>query len=58
VIRFQHVVARSARLPNLSWAGLAADIGYSDQSHLIADFRQLAGTTPVPFLLSREPGAP
>jgi AraC-like DNA-binding protein len=58
VVRFQHVVARSARLPNLSWAGLAADFGYSDQSHLIADFRELAGTTPVPFLLSRETGAP
>jgi AraC-like DNA-binding protein len=58
VVRFQQVVARSTRAPNLSWAGLAADFGYSDQSHLIADFRALAGTTPVPFLLSRETGAP
>jgi AraC-like DNA-binding protein len=29
-----------------SWAGLAAAHGYADQSHLIRDFRLLAGTTP------------
>jgi AraC-like DNA-binding protein len=36
-----------------SWADVAAQLGYADQSHLIADFREYAGSTPVPFFLSR-----
>ena len=52
VIRFQRLVASIRRDANLSWAAAAADTGYFDQSHLIADFRDFAGTTPVPFFLS------
>lgn len=52
VMRFRRLLrsAGSARRP--SWAALAADLGYSDQSHLIAEFSEFAGTTPVPFFLS------
>ena len=32
------------------WARIAADVGYYDQAHLIADFRQLVGLTPGAFL--------
>ena len=58
VMRFRRVLdaAGSERRP--SWAALAADLGYTDQSHLIAEFRELAGTTPVPFFLSDQPGGP
>jgi AraC-like DNA-binding protein len=35
------------------WADLASELGYFDQSHLIAEFREFAGQTPVPFFLSR-----
>ena len=52
VTRFQRLVASIRRDANLSWAAAAADSGYFDQSHLIADFRDFAGTTPVPFFLS------
>lgn len=31
---------------------MAAELGYFDQSHLIAEFREFAGETPVPFFLS------
>ena len=33
--------------PGKDWAQTAADLGYFDQSHLIADFRQFAGLTPA-----------
>jgi AraC-like DNA-binding protein len=40
-------VARAVRGPGrINWAALAADHGYSDQSHLVAEFRSLTGLTP------------
>jgi AraC-like DNA-binding protein len=50
VMRFRRALTLAGRR---DWAGLAAELGYFDQSHLIADFREFAGTTPVPFFLSR-----
>lgn len=35
--------------PALDWAGIANDHGYADQSHLINEFRTLAGTTPTAY---------
>jgi len=35
------------------WAFAAVSAGYFDQSHLIAEFRSLAGTTPARFLAER-----
>jgi AraC-like DNA-binding protein len=32
-----------------SWGRIAAEAGYADQDHLIRDFRQFTGTTPVRF---------
>jgi AraC-like DNA-binding protein len=34
-------------------AGLAADLGYADQSHMIAEFREFSGLTPRPLLLQQ-----
>jgi len=51
VMRFRRALASAG---SQQWADLAAELGYFDQSHLIADFREFAGTTPVPFFLSRE----
>lgn len=45
---------RALRLaPKQRWPDLALELGYFDQSHLIREFRQFAGETPVPFFLSR-----
>ncbi len=41
-------VARSGGLG--SWASIAADAGYYDQAHLIAEFRAIAGATPPALL--------
>ena len=43
--------AEQARLHGVevSWAHLAADLGYSDQAHLVRDFRAHLGTTPAAY---------
>ncbi len=38
------------------WAAVAAEHGYSDQAHLIDEFRDLAGLTPADYLRSRADG--
>jgi AraC-like DNA-binding protein len=53
VMRFESLM-RAARTSTRDWGALAADHGYFDQAHLIADFRELAGSTPVPFFQSRD----
>jgi AraC-like DNA-binding protein len=48
VMRFRRVLASAKG----DWADVAARHGYYDQSHLIADFRELAGETPGSFHFS------
>ncbi|HEX9163655.1 MAG TPA: DUF6597 domain-containing transcriptional factor [Thermoanaerobaculia bacterium] len=49
IIRFRYALQLGRQQP---WADVAARLRYVDQSHLIADFREFSGTTPVPFFLS------
>ena len=51
VMRFRRAITL-ARGGREGWADLAAELGYFDQSHMIAEFREFAGDTPVPFFLS------
>jgi AraC-like DNA-binding protein len=46
-VRLQRAVRMAAI--SCDWARIAADAGYYDQAHLIADFRQLVGLTPGAF---------
>lgn len=56
--RLQGVLgALDGRRPAHGWAELAAAHGYTDQSHLIRDFRLLADTTPERYLAERTPMA-
>ncbi|WP_394840784.1 AraC family transcriptional regulator [Pendulispora brunnea] len=47
-VRLQRAVRMAAT--SKDWARIAADAGYYDQAHLIADFRDLVGLTPGAFL--------
>ena len=50
-------VLRSTNGGRINWAGLAADLGYSDQSHLVAEFRSLTGLTPSRWVAARRAGS-
>jgi len=56
IARFQSLVRSVPESGPVDWAGLAVEYGYSDQSHLIRDFGELAGLTPSRFLELRLPG--
>lgn len=47
VQRFQHAFASSRNTAKVNWAQLALDVGYFDQSHLIHEFVEFSGLTPV-----------
>jgi AraC-like DNA-binding protein len=47
-VRLQRALRTAAT--SHDWARIAADAGYYDQAHLIADFRDLVGLTPAAFL--------
>ena len=52
--RLQGVIASVEHTaPGICWAHLALRHGYADQSHLIRDFRLLAGTTPQRYVAER-----
>ncbi len=50
IIRFQAALDSKARRNSRSWADVAHQFGYSDQSHMIRDFRQFTGSSPASAL--------
>lgn len=44
--RFQSGLAYAGRGKNVDWAQVAVEMGYSDQSHMIAEFREFSSLTP------------
>jgi len=50
ICRFRRATAALKASPAPDWARLALDCGYFDQSHLIHDFQQFAGSAPERFL--------
>jgi AraC-like DNA-binding protein len=41
------------RAPDLGWSRFAAEHGYSDQSHLIGEFRAHCAMTPPAYMRAR-----
>ena len=53
--RFVWTLARLRESTSVDWPQLAADAGYSDQAHLVRDFRRAAFASPTEFLRARTP---
>ena len=51
--RFQSGLVYAGCSGNVTWAEVAVEMGYADQSHMIAEFRQFSGLTPA-ALANRE----
>jgi AraC-like DNA-binding protein len=49
LIRFEQVRNRLWHYPDSNLAGLAPELGYTDQSHLSREFKRYSGTTPAAF---------
>jgi AraC-like DNA-binding protein len=47
LVRFDHVVQRLKAPGEASWANIALDLGYSDQSHLVHQVKRFSGLTPT-----------
>jgi AraC-like DNA-binding protein len=44
--RFRATLRYGRHLDNVSWAQVATGMGYTDQSHMIAEFRHFSSLTP------------
>jgi AraC-like DNA-binding protein len=55
VLRFRRAVDLIGRLPGRTIADVAAAAGYADHSHLVREFRALAGCAPSELLAARMP---
>lgn len=51
--RFTGVIARLPQVSKDGWAGLAAEAGFADQSHLIGEVRAFTGLAPAALLRKR-----
>lgn len=49
LMRFEQVRNQLWNYPNTNIAGLAHELGYTDQSHLSREFKRYTGTTPAAF---------
>ncbi|MFH8476867.1 DUF6597 domain-containing transcriptional factor [Streptomyces sp. NPDC018000] len=47
--RIHEALERAETEPEVDWAALAAELGYSDQAHLIRDFTTTVGVPPTAF---------
>lgn len=53
VLRFRRATSLAPFAARLGWAAVAAECGYSDQAHLIHDFREFSASTPAEFARDR-----
>ncbi|MCO5948522.1 helix-turn-helix domain-containing protein [Mucilaginibacter flavidus] len=58
LIRFEQVRNRLWHHPDCNLAGLAHELGYTDQSHLSREFKRYSGSTPAAFARKAKKGKP
>jgi len=56
LMRFEQVRNQLWLYPNSNLAGLAHELGYTDQSHLSREFKRYSGTTPAAFARKAKKG--
>jgi AraC-like DNA-binding protein len=56
VLRFRRASELAAQTPGLKWSLVALDAGYFDQAHLIRDFREFTGCSPMSVLSNTSAG--
>lgn len=56
LMRFEQVRNRLWHFPGSNLAGLAHELGYTDQAHLSREFRRYSGTTPAVFARKAKKG--
>jgi len=56
LIRFEQVRNHLWLYPDSNIAGLAYELGYTDQSHLSREFKRYSGTTPAAFARKAKKG--
>jgi AraC-like DNA-binding protein len=49
VIRFKGLLKHAGHAESMEWVTAAVELGYYDQAHMIADFREFTGITPATF---------
>ncbi len=54
IIRFKSVVKAANATNKPDWADIAINHGYTDQSHLIKDFREFSGLSPSEFIAAKK----
>jgi AraC-like DNA-binding protein len=55
VLRFRHACSLAGRNAHPDWTGIASVAGYFDQAHLIRDFHEFAGATPMTVFSNTPP---
>ncbi|MEP6611711.1 MAG: helix-turn-helix transcriptional regulator, partial [Mucilaginibacter sp.] len=53
IIRFQKAVQEIETNGNINWIQLAHDCGYYDQAHLIVNFKEFSGFTPLEYVQAK-----
>lgn len=51
--RLLRAIGQSTDIRHPDWAGVAADLGYSSQTHFLTDFTHTVGVTPTAYLRQR-----